>query len=156
MQTRNHRIAAAVLFMAAILLSGNYTGRPGHHEERRRHHRRYQQDRRRQGLHRTRYADEFSVKLAEVVSIDADETFEIELEDGSNVDASFAHGADGMQTLIVDGQPRDIPMEELTMATEPEPWYERTSHVDVNMTWNSGNTDSRNNLIYADTSLRTG
>ena len=31
------------------------------------------------------YADEFSVDLAEVVSIDADQTFEIELEDGSKV-----------------------------------------------------------------------
>jgi hypothetical protein len=102
------------------------------------------------------YADEFSVDLAEVVSIDADQTFEIELEDGSKVDASFAHGEDGMQTLVIDGQPRDIPMEELVLAEEPEDYYDRTSHVDVNMTWNGGNTDSRNNLFFADTALKLG
>mgnify|MGYP001812281143 FL=1 len=102
------------------------------------------------------YADEFKVKLAEVVSIEAEQTFEIELDDGSNVDASFAHGEDGMQTLIIDGEPRDIPMEELTLATEPEKYYDRTSHIDANLTFNSGNTDSRNNLFYADTSLKIG
>lgn len=156
MQTRNHRFLAAVLFMAVILLSGNVladqvimkngdiiTGNISKIEDG-------------EVFIEPSYADEFSVKLAEVVSIDAVETFEIELEDGSNVDASFAHGAEGMQTLVVDGTPRDIPMEELTMATEPEPWYDRTSHVDVNMTWNGGNTDSRNNLIFADTSLKLG
>ena len=66
------------------------------------------------------YADEFSVDLAEVVSIEADQTFEIELEDGSKVDASFAHGEDGMQTLLIDGESRDIPMENLVLAEEPE------------------------------------
>ena len=102
------------------------------------------------------YADEFSVDLAEVVSIDADQTFEIELEDGSKVDASFAHGDEGMQTLVIDGEPRDIPMENLVLAEEPEDYYDRTSHVDVNMTWNGGNTDSQNNLIFADTALKIG
>lgn len=102
------------------------------------------------------YADEFTVDLAEVVSIEADQTFEIELEDGSKVDASFAHGADGMQTLVIDEESRDIPMTELTLATEPEAWYDRDSKVEANMTWNGGNTDSRNNLIYADTSLKLG
>lgn len=156
MQTRIHRIAAAVLFMAAILLSGNIladqvimkngdviTGDISKIEDDK-------------VFIVPSYADEFSVKLDEVVSIDADQTFEIELEDGSKVDASFAHGTDGMQTLVVDDATRNIQMEELVMATEPPPWYERTSHVDVNMTWNSGNTDSRNNLVYADTSLRLG
>ena len=102
------------------------------------------------------YADEFSVDLAEVVSIDADQTFEIELKDGSKVDASFAHGQDGMQTLLIGEEPRDIPMEELVLAAEPEAWYDRSSHVDVNMTWNGGNTDSQNNLIFADTALKLG
>jgi putative salt-induced outer membrane protein YdiY len=102
------------------------------------------------------YADEFSVDLAEVISIDADQTFEIELEDGSEVDASFAHGSDGMQTLIVDGEPREVSMVDVTMAMEPEEYYDRTSKVDVNLTYNSGNTDSRNNLIFADTHLKLG
>lgn len=102
------------------------------------------------------YADEFSVDLAEVVSIEADQTFEIELEDGSKVDASFAHGTDGMQTLEIDGQATNIPMEDLVLAEEPEEWYDRDSKAEVNMTWNDGNTDSRNNLIYADTNVKLG
>ena len=102
------------------------------------------------------YADEFSVDLAEVVSIEAEQTFEIELEDGSVVDASFAHGEDGMQTLVIEGDPKEVPMAEITLATEPEDWYDRSSKVEANMTWNSGNTDSRNNLIYADTDLKLG
>jgi putative salt-induced outer membrane protein YdiY len=102
------------------------------------------------------YADEFSVDLAEVASIEADQTFEIELEDGSKVDASFAHGEDGMQTLVVDGEARDIPMTDLVLAEEPEDWYDRDSKVEVNMTFNDGNTDSRNSLIFADTSLKLG
>ncbi|MEE4216219.1 MAG: DUF481 domain-containing protein [Xanthomonadales bacterium] len=156
MQSRNHRFAAVVLFLTAALISAPLladqvimkngdiiTGNISKIEDEK-------------VFIEPSYADEFSVKLAEVVSIEADETFEIEMEDGSNVDASFAHGADGMQTLIIDGEPRDVPMEGVLMATEPEPWYDRTSHVDVNMTWNGGNTDSRNNLVYADTTLKLG
>ena len=59
------------------------------------------------------YADEFSVDLSEVASIEADQTFEIELEDGSKVDASFAHGDDGMQTLVVGGEAQDVAMTDL-------------------------------------------
>lgn len=102
------------------------------------------------------YADEFSVDLAEVVSIDADQTFEIELEDGAKVDASFAHGQEGMQTLVIDGEPREVAMTDVVLAEEPEDYYDRTSHIDVNLTYNSGNTDSRNNLVFADTSVKLG
>lgn len=102
------------------------------------------------------YAEKFAVDLAEVVSIDADRAFEIELKDGSKVNASFAHGEGGLQTLVIDGESRDIAMESLILAEEPEDWYDRTSHVDVNMTWNEGNTNSRNNLLYGDTSLKLG
>ena len=102
------------------------------------------------------YADEFSVVLAEVVSIETEQIFEIELDDGAKVDASFAHGQDGMQTLIIDDQQQDIAMADLVLAEEPEAWYDRNSKAEVNMTWNDGNTDSRNNLIYADTSVKLG
>ena len=102
------------------------------------------------------YADEFSVDLAEVVSIQADQVFEVDLEDGSTVKAEFVEGGDGEQTLMVDGREMEVAMADLAGAAEPEPWYERTSHADVNMTWNSGNTDSRNNLVFLDTAIRTG
>jgi hypothetical protein len=102
------------------------------------------------------YADEFSVKLAEVVSIEAETVFEVELEDGNTVDAQFAGGADGQQALMIDGAAMSVGMQDLAAAAEPQAWYDRTSHVDVNMTWNDGNTDSKNNLIFADTRVRLG
>ena len=102
------------------------------------------------------YADEFSVKLAEVESIETVEVFEVELDDGSKINAQFAEGAAGTQTIVVDGQEQTVEMMTFALATEPEKWYDRESHVDVNMTWNGGNTDSRNNLIFADTSLKLG
>ena len=48
------------------------------------------------------YADEYTVALAEVVSIEADQTFAIELADGRGMEAQFAGVTDGKQTLIVD------------------------------------------------------
>ena len=102
------------------------------------------------------YADEFSVKLAEVTSIETDQVFEVELDDGSKIEARFAGGTDGNQTIIVEDEPRTVEMMAFAEATEPEDWYDRDSKVEVNMTLNSGNTDSRNNLIYADTRLKLG
>jgi len=102
------------------------------------------------------YADKFAVQMSEVVSIEADQTFEVELEDGSTVDAAFAHGEGGMQTLVIDDVERDVPMADVTLAVEPPPWYERSSKAEINVTLNSGNTDSQNALFYADTDLRLG
>jgi len=102
------------------------------------------------------YTDEFAVDLAEVASIEADQTFEVELEDGKEVTAQFAGASDGQQSLIVDQRPMTVPMAQVKFAKEPPPYYERTSHVDLNSTWRGGNTDSNNSLIYADTRLRFG
>jgi putative salt-induced outer membrane protein YdiY len=102
------------------------------------------------------YGSEFSVDLAEVVSIEADQVFEVELESGKEVEATFGGGSDGRQTVVVDGAPMDVAMTDLAAATEPTAWYDRVSHVDVNITENSGNTDSSNWLVFADTALRLG
>jgi hypothetical protein len=100
------------------------------------------------------YGSAFSVDLAEVVSINAETEFEIELEDGSEVKGQFAGAAEeGQQTLIVDGSEMNAGV---TQALPPQPHYERVSHVDLNMTFNGGNTDSKNNLLFADTRVRVG
>jgi putative salt-induced outer membrane protein YdiY len=49
-----------------------------------------------------------------------------------------------------------VNLTDLAAADEPEDWYERDSRVDVNMTFNDGNTDSTNTLIFADTRLKLG
>ncbi len=102
------------------------------------------------------YAGEYSVDLNEVVSIEADRSFEIELADGSEIDALFAGASDDGQILIVDGAPKIIGLMDLAKATEPENYYTHTSHVDVNATYNSGNTDTQNTLIFADTRVKLG
>ena len=103
------------------------------------------------------YGSEFSVDLAEVVSIDAEKVFEVELEDGREMSATIAgSAAEGEQTLIVDGAQMTVGTMALTQAAQPEPWYKRTSHIDLNVTRNSGNTNSKSNLLFADTRLRMG
>jgi putative salt-induced outer membrane protein YdiY len=102
------------------------------------------------------YADEFAVDMAEVASIEADEVFDVVLEDGREVEAQFAGGADEQQTLIVEDQPMTVAIGQIKMAEEPPPYYERVSHVDLNATLRDGNTDSRNTLLFADTRMRFG
>ncbi len=103
------------------------------------------------------YASEFSVDLAEVVSIEAEKVYEVELEDGQEVNAKFAGvTGDGQQTLIVDDAEMNVGMAQLAMAALPQPYYERVSRVDFNMTWNDGNTNNKSNLLFADTRLRMG
>ena len=102
------------------------------------------------------YGSEFSVELAEISSVEADRAFEIELETGEEIEATFAGGENGAQTVIVDGSPVTVAMTDFAEATEPEDWYDRVSHVDVNITESSGNTDSSNWLLFADTALKLG
>lgn len=102
------------------------------------------------------YAGEYAVDLNEVVSIVAEHDFEIELADGSKIAAQFGGASDDGQILIVDGAPMTVGLMDLAEATEPEEYYTRTSHVDINATFNGGNTDSQNTLIFVDTKLRLG
>ena len=103
------------------------------------------------------YAGEFSVDLSEVVSIEAEKVYEVELEGGQEVNAKFAGvTGDGQQTLIVDDAEMNVGLAQLSMAALPQPYYERVSRVDFNMTWNDGNTNNKSNLLFADTRLRMG
>jgi putative salt-induced outer membrane protein YdiY len=102
------------------------------------------------------YTDEFAVSLAEVASIETDESYNVVLQDGREVAARFAGARDGRQTLIVDQAPLTVGVADITVAAPPPPYYERISHIDLNATWNDGNTDSQNMLLYADTRLRLG
>jgi len=103
------------------------------------------------------YADEFAVSLSEVASIQNDKVLEVELKDGSEVTAQFAGVSEsGQQVLVVDGQPTNVALENLAEAEEPAEWYDRISHAELNSTVNSGNTDSRALLVFADTRLKLG
>ena len=102
------------------------------------------------------YSGEFAVDIADVVSIKADKVFEVELADGSEFDAQFAGARDGEQILIVDGSTMTVGITDVAEAKEPEDYYHRVSHVDVNATFNGGNTDNQSTLVFADTRLEFG
>jgi hypothetical protein len=102
------------------------------------------------------YADEFSVKLKHVVSITADDVFDIEIKDDGKLDGQFAGGSEGQQTLIVQGESMEVPLMQIGKATEPDKYFDHSSHIDLSLTFNGGNTDSKNNMFYADTSIKVG
>lgn len=102
------------------------------------------------------YASQYSVDLNEVSSIEADHAFEIELADGSKIDAQFGGATNDGQVLLVDGATMTVGMMDLAAANKPEAYYNRSSQVDVSATFNEGNTDSQNTMIYANTKLKLG
>jgi putative salt-induced outer membrane protein len=65
------------------------------------------------------YAEEFAVSLAEVTSIQADQVFDVELADGSTMEAQFAGAPEGEQTLIVNASSMNIELPDLNSASEP-------------------------------------
>jgi len=91
------------------------------------------------------YGDEYAVNMDEVISIEAENSFDVELADGRKIEAQFAGATDGEQTLIVEDSPMGIGMSELAAATdpldapEPDPWDGTGEFGFVNTT---GNTET--------------
>jgi putative salt-induced outer membrane protein len=91
------------------------------------------------------YTDEYAIDLAEVVSIEAEKVFEVELEDGRNMEGQFAGATDGEQKLIVDEAPVSVGISELAKAIDPaaeivvDPWEGTGELGFVNTT---GNTET--------------
>jgi hypothetical protein len=97
------------------------------------------------------------VALDEVASIENEKILEIEMKDGAEIKARFAGANEaGEQVLVVDGSPTNVGLVDLAEAEEPPEWYDRVSHAELNTTINSGNTDSKNTLVFADTRLKLG
>lgn len=103
------------------------------------------------------YADEFAVDLSEVATIEIDEAFEVELADKTRTDAAILTLNDaGEQVLIIDGVERPVSLAEIAEATEPEAYFDWGANVDLNATYNDGNTDSRNTLLFAQGNMKVG
>jgi len=102
------------------------------------------------------YADEFGVAASEVAKMDAALQFEVELAEQQKVTGTFQLSPEGEQQLLIDGVARPVDLATVAQAVVPEPYFTRTSHAEVNATINSGNTDSQNSLIYADTRVKFG
>lgn len=102
------------------------------------------------------YADEFGVVSAEVETLDAELLFEIELAGHEKVKGQFQLSPEGQQQLVVDGVTQPVVLADVTQALTPAPYYRRTSHAEISATFNSGNTDSQNTLVYGDTRIKLG
>jgi putative salt-induced outer membrane protein len=91
------------------------------------------------------YGDEYAIDLAAVNSIEADQVFEVDLADGRKVEALFIGETNGAQTLMVEQQPLNVGMADLTQAIDPtlvpevDPWAGSGEVGFVNTT---GNTET--------------
>ena len=91
------------------------------------------------------YGDEYAVSMAEVISIEADNPFDVELVDGRQIEAHFTGAPEGEQTLLMEDSTISVGMSELAAATDPldvpvvEPWAGSGEFGLVNTT---GNTET--------------
>ncbi len=102
------------------------------------------------------YADEFGVATGEVEKMESELLFEVELAERQKVEGQFRLSPQGQQQLVVDGVAQPIDLTSVAQAVQPAPYYTRSSHAEVNATFNSGNTDSQSSLLYADTRIKLG
>jgi putative salt-induced outer membrane protein YdiY len=101
------------------------------------------------------YSDEFQVDVSAVDHIESDRKFEIDLEDGTSLVAQLAGAdSDGNQLVKVGEKVVAVSLEEIFELEEPEKDFEWESNVDFSAAVNSGNTDSSNTKLRADTTVR--
>ncbi len=103
------------------------------------------------------YADEFNVDIVDIAYIESDQKFEIELSDGREIVANFG-GADasGKQIFEVDGQQVVAPLADLYELDEIDDPVEWDSYIDWSNSINTGNTESLNTRLRADSTLQIG
>ena len=97
------------------------------------------------------YSDEFDVDLPIIAYIESDRDFEIDLQDGTNVIASFAGAAeDGDQVITTDVDALEVPLAQIFELDEPEDYYDWESHVDFSTNVSRGNTETLNTQLSGD------
>jgi putative salt-induced outer membrane protein YdiY len=101
------------------------------------------------------YADEFEVDLSAVEYIESDKEFEIDLNGGREIVASFAGAdSDGNQVVKSDDESISVPVADLFELEEIEDEFEWESNVEASATLNRGNTDTTNTMFRADGMVR--
>jgi putative salt-induced outer membrane protein YdiY len=101
------------------------------------------------------YSDEFQVDMPAVDYIESERKFEIDLEDGRSVVAQLpGAAADGSQIVKTEDETLTVPLAQLFELEEPEEEFDWESNVDFSASLNSGNTDSYNTKLRADTTVQ--
>ncbi len=101
------------------------------------------------------YSDEFQVNVSAIDHIESERKFEIDLKDGTSLVAQLAGAdSDGNQIVKVGEKVVVVPLDKILELEEPEEDFEWESNVDFSAGLNSGNTDSSNSRLRADTTIR--
>jgi putative salt-induced outer membrane protein YdiY len=101
------------------------------------------------------YSDEFKVDVTAVDHIESERKFEIELKDGTSLVAQRAAAdSDGNQIIRVGEEIIAVPLEEIFELGELEEDFDWESNVEFSAAVNSGNTDSSNTKLRADTTVK--
>lgn len=101
------------------------------------------------------YSDKFKVDISVLAHIESGREFEIEFSNGTNMLAKFdGIDSDGNQRIVAGAMTVEVPLAEIFELDEPEKTFKWDSNVELSATFNSGNTDSSNSVLRADTTLR--
>jgi putative salt-induced outer membrane protein YdiY len=103
------------------------------------------------------YADEFNVDVPAVAYIESEREFEIDLADGRELVVTFPGAdAEGNQIIKTGSGTEILPLSNMLELDEPDDYYDWESFVDLSGDLKKGNTDSSNNKLRADTTLKLG
>ncbi len=101
------------------------------------------------------YSDEFKVDVLAVVHMESNRDFEIELDDGTKLVARLAGSdSDGNQIVKIADRSISVPLARLLELDEPEEDFDWESNVEFSAAFNSGNTDTSNTKLRADTTVK--
>ncbi len=103
------------------------------------------------------YSDEFQVDVSAIDHVESSRNLEIELKDGRSVVARLT-GVDenGKQIVTAGDQSFSISLEQIFELDEPEEDFEWDSNVEFSADFNSGNTESYNTKLRADSTVKLG
>ena len=103
------------------------------------------------------YADEYVIELDKVAYLESDREFDLTLDDGRTVTARLAGRADdGTQTVVYDGETRQVAVTDLEQLEEIDTALDWDSHIDWSSSVTTGNTDSSIARVSADTTIEVG
>ncbi len=101
------------------------------------------------------YSDEFQVDVSAIEHVESARELKIELNDGKTVVARLT-GADeeGKQIVTSGDRSISISLEQIFELDEPEEDFEWDSNIEFSADFNSGNTESYNTKLRADTTVK--
>ena len=101
------------------------------------------------------YSDELNVDMSVLEYIESDREFEIDLNDGRSLVASFVGAdSDGNQIIKSGDESVSVTLADLLEMDEPEKEFDWESNVEVSANLNKGNTDTANVKVRADTTVK--